>query len=117
MRKLAPQLEKWLQSYNQLLEKLIAEGFKATPTNAREGLANLTRTWVKKSVSIEWVQDDLVTSEQFNVPIRIYHPQPDRPLPLLIYFHGGAGAWPAASRCTSPSAAAWPKQPITLLYP
>ena len=91
MRKLAPQLEKWLQSYNQLLEKLVAEGFKPTPTNAREGLANLTRTWVKKRIDIEWVQDDLVESDQFNVPIRIYHPQPERPLPLLIYFHGGGG--------------------------
>lgn len=91
MRELAPQLEKWLQSYNQLIEKLIAEGFKQTPTNAREGLANLTRAWVKKSVPVKWVQDDLVESEHFNVPIRIYHSQPEYPLPLLVYFHGGGG--------------------------
>jgi acetyl esterase len=89
MRKLSPKLEKWLQAYNQLIEKLAEEGFKQTPTNAREGLANLTWTWVKKRLSVKWVQDDLVEGDQFNIPIRVYHPQPEQPLPVLVYFHGG----------------------------
>ncbi len=89
MRKLSPKLEKWLQAYNQLIEKLAEEGFKQTPTNAREGLANLTWTWVKKRLSVKWVQDDLVEGDQFNVPIRVYHAQPEQPLPVLVYFHGG----------------------------
>lgn len=89
MRQLAPKLEDWLKAYNTLLKKLESTGFKATSTNAREGLANLTYTLVTQKTPIDWIQDDLVEGDEFNVPIRIYHPQPDSQLPVLLYFHGG----------------------------
>lgn len=90
-RKLAPSLELWLQDYNTLLQTLEKNGFKQTPTNAREGLATLTRKMVTERPEIAWVQDDLVEGELFNVPIRIYHPSPKTDLPILVYFHGGGG--------------------------
>lgn len=89
MRKLSPELENWLEGYNKLLKQLEADGFKQTPTNAREGLTNLTWTLVTEKPSIQWVQDDLVQGEAFNVPVRIYHPKPGVHLPVLLYFHGG----------------------------
>lgn len=89
MRRISPKLEQWLFAYNVLAKKLAAEGFKQTPTNAREGLANLTSTWMKKKVSVKWVQDDMVEGKDFSVPIRIYHPEPENYLPILVYFHGG----------------------------
>lgn len=64
-------------------------GFKQTPTNAREGLANLTYSYVKQKPDIAWVQDDLVAGADFDVPVRIYHPKPEQPLPVLLHFHGG----------------------------
>ncbi len=88
-RQLAPQLEEWLSGYNKLMEKLNKNGFKPTSTNAREGLANLTSTLVSKKMTVDWVQDDLVEAEEFNVPIRMYHPQPGNRLPVLLYYHGG----------------------------
>lgn len=89
MRQLSPKLESWLKEYNKLLKDLEESGFKQTPTNAREGLAHLTRTLVTEKPVIKWIQDDLVEGEEFNVPVRIYHPQPESHLPVLLYFHGG----------------------------
>lgn len=89
MRKLSPKLEEWLRGYNKLVQKLLASGFKPTSTNAREGLANLTYTLVTKKPALRWVQDDLVEGGDFSVPVRIYHPQPEAKLPVLVYFHGG----------------------------
>lgn len=89
MRKLSPKIEEWLNGYNKLLEKLKENGFTSTSTNAREGLANLTATLVSGKPAVPWIQDDLVEGEQFDVPVRMYHPQPEVSLPLLIYFHGG----------------------------
>lgn len=89
MRKLSPKLEKWLEAYYWLVNKLLEEGFKQTPTNAREGLASLTETWVKKKLAVTWIQDDLIEGDEFDVPVRIYHPRPEEPLPVFIYYHGG----------------------------
>lgn len=89
MRQVSVKLINWLDSYNKLARQLEETGFKATPTNAREGLAGMTWTWVTRKTAIEWVQDDLVDGKEFDVPIRIYHPDPERQLPVLVYFHGG----------------------------
>ncbi len=89
MRQLPKDLHDWLEAYHQMVEELEAGGFKQTPTNAREGLANLTWTLVTRKPEVKWIQDDLVEGGQFNVPVRIYHPQPESRLPVLVYFHGG----------------------------
>jgi acetyl esterase/lipase len=88
-RQLAPGLQPWLENFNRQMAALRAEGFKTTPTNAREGLANLTRALVTDIPDIAWCQDDVVTAHPFNVPVRIYHPEPDTALPVLVYLHGG----------------------------
>ncbi len=89
MRQISVKLAHWLEACNKLVEQLEETGFKATPTNAREGLAGMTWTWVKRKTAIKWVQDDLVEGKEFDVPVRIYHPDPERCLPVLVYFHGG----------------------------
>lgn len=89
MRKPAPGIEKWLTGLNILLQELKESGFKPTPTNAREGLANLTAGLVSSKPAIQWIQDDFVPGEKFDVPVRIYHPRPEEQLPVLIYYHGG----------------------------
>ena len=89
MRSLHPALVPWLDDFNALVKKLIAAGFKASPINAREGLANLTRANVTSRTDIAWVQDDYVATPGYHVPVRIYHPAPDTALPVLVYFHGG----------------------------
>ncbi|AZN36435.1 alpha/beta hydrolase [Iodobacter ciconiae] len=89
MRQLSPKISPWLASFNQQLSTMQANGYKPTCTNVREGLAYLTAAFVTDIPAIPWVQDDLVPSPRYKVPVRIYHPNPNRALPVLIYFHGG----------------------------
>lgn len=89
MRKLHPNLVPWLEKNNALVAKLVAEGFKATPINAREGLAKLTLLNVTHIPPVAWIQDDYVDTMDYRVPVRIYDPKPQEELPVLIYFHGG----------------------------
>ena len=89
MRHLSSKLQNWLYSYTRFMNELLEPGFKQTPTNTREGLANLTLLLVTDSPKISWVQDDLVNAPDYAIPVRIYHPTPDASLPVLIYYHGG----------------------------
>ncbi len=89
MTRLAPDLEGWLQQFHSRIATLMAQGFKPTPTNAREGLALLTRQMNTRQTDLPWVQDDLVAGSAYDVPIRIYHPVPNAALPVLVYLHGG----------------------------
>lgn len=89
IREVSPRLRPWLDNFNELMATLIAGGFKPTPTNAREGLANLTAGLVTDRPDIAWCQDDLVHGREYDVPVRIYHPEPSTALPVLVFFHGG----------------------------
>ena len=89
MRQVSPKLQTWLDNFNTAANLLIDGGFKPTATNAREGLANLTIELVTESPDVAWVQDDLVAGDAYHVPVRIYHPEPETALPVLVYYHGG----------------------------
>lgn len=89
MHQLDPALAAWLEEYNRELADLVAKGYKATAIGAREALANLTRQMVTPGPDIAWVNDELVAGRDYTVPVRIYHPDPKRPLPVLVFFHGG----------------------------
>lgn len=40
-------------------------------------------------VEIARVEDLIIPSEGFNIPVRLYHPNPDLNTPVILYFHGG----------------------------
>ncbi|MCB1862954.1 MAG: alpha/beta hydrolase [Gammaproteobacteria bacterium] len=82
-------LQNWLDAFNALKQKLLESGFKITPSNAREALETLTRRYVTSAPEIPLVQDDMVPGNRYSVPVRIYHPQPEEALPLLLLAHGG----------------------------
>lgn len=87
---LHPGLKEWLDNYNRTMRQLEQGGFKPTPTNVREGLDAMTRSLVREKPDIPWVGDDLVAAPfAYPVPVRIYHPEPDQALPVLVYYHGG----------------------------
>lgn len=82
-------LQNWLEAFNALKQQLLESGFKITPSNAREALETLTRRYVTSAPEIPLIKDDLVPGSHFQVPVRIYHPQPDAALPVLVFAHGG----------------------------
>jgi acetyl esterase/lipase len=93
MYQVSPKIKEWLNQYNAVKKELINYGFKPTPTSVRENFANITKEYVPHVPDnirdIIWKRDDLVPGDDFSVPIRIYHPDPERALPILVYYHGG----------------------------
>jgi acetyl esterase/lipase len=85
----APPLVQWLAHFNQVKEEMLKAGFTPTATNAREALAGLTFGLVTERPAISWTRDDLVKAAPYNVPVRIYHPEYNQPLPVLVFVHGG----------------------------
>ncbi|WP_293760462.1 alpha/beta hydrolase [uncultured Aquitalea sp.] len=85
----SPQLGPWLEQFNGLLARLQAAGYKATAIGAREALAGLTAQFVPPGPAVAWVNDELIDGDDYAVPVRIYHPQPEAALPVLLYLHGG----------------------------
>ena len=78
-----------LDKLGHMQRRAIERGFQITVTNVRESLFSLTRTFVTKIPSIPLVIDSVIQGRDYPVPIRIYHPDPDRPLPVALFVHGG----------------------------
>lgn len=108
---LLPAVANYLNVLNQqLLPAFINTGSIPNAINARDGLANLTRTFVTEAVDIPLIIDDIIkfdadiahteTDDAYDVPVRIFYPSlPIDPaehtkptsLPVMLYFHGGGG--------------------------
>lgn len=59
-----------------------------TPEQVRQGMRVMTQA-LGAGEAVAAVQDHVIATAAGELAIRIYHPQPDRALPVLVYFHGG----------------------------
>ncbi|MDR2727460.1 MAG: alpha/beta hydrolase [Deltaproteobacteria bacterium] len=84
------ELAEFLHVFHQItIPELLAKGYKPTPVNSREALANLTGAMVTEIVEVPQIYDDIVPARGYCVPVRIYNPNPAEALPVLMNFHGG----------------------------
>lgn len=68
------------------------QGFEYTPIGMRESLDLMTRRFVTQAPDVPYVRDTLLgrlEQLEYPVPLRIYHPDPDAALPVLVFSHGG----------------------------
>lgn len=86
MRQLTASLAQWLKTFNLLMDDVIASGMPLTVASVREGLAAITRELVTDIPDMALIKDTVIADR---VPVRIYHPQPEQALPVLLFFHGG----------------------------
>lgn len=94
MRKLKPSMEEFLTTYNNVtLPNLLASGYVPNAINKREALAATTRIWTTSAPTpVAQILDDTIDGgKEYDVPVRIFHPDPEKELPVMIYFHGGGG--------------------------
>ena len=85
-------LQQLLVRSNELIRQQREQGREYTPIGAREALDFMTRRFVTQAPEIPLVQDALVRDERtsaYPVPVRIYHPDPENNLPVLLFAHGG----------------------------
>jgi len=82
-------MRNWLAELSAYRRQVVAMGYRITITNVRESLHNLTRLFVTKAPDIALVRDDVVPSPEYRVPVRIYHPAPEKNLPVILFAHGG----------------------------
>ncbi len=75
-----------------LLDELARQGLppfeQMSPTQARV-VALGFRDMQGEPESVAEVRDILVPGPTGALPVRLYHPAPGKPLPLVVYFHGG----------------------------
>ncbi len=84
------ELVQFLHEFHDLkVPALKAAGYKLTQLNARESYAALNYIMLKEKLEVAQVYDELVPSPEYFVPVRIYNPNPEEALPVLMHFHGG----------------------------
>ncbi|MCW8328652.1 alpha/beta hydrolase [Photobacterium sp. SDRW27] len=84
---LPPKLQLWLTQFNHILAQSERDGIQPTPELARMGLANITEQCVTDIPPINHVIDAEICHT--TIPCRIYHPDSNTPLPVILFIHGG----------------------------
>lgn len=84
-----PQLRDWLAAVNEAKRREREHGYRRTIISVRESLEWITRKYVTDIPQLGWVRDDVITGRDFPVPVRVYHPDPQTPLPVALFVHGG----------------------------
>ena len=87
--KLPEAVRAWLGEVNRLNDELRRAGHQRTVAEAREALAAITQHFVTRPSEVACVQDERFAGAQGPIPLRLYHPQPDRALPVILFAHGG----------------------------
>ena len=84
----SPKLSAFLKQSNKYIERMKARGVLPTTENARAGMAQLAG-FVSAIPDIAHIEDRVIVSHDLKIPVKIYSPSPDVPLPVLMYYHGG----------------------------
>ncbi len=84
----SPKLSGFLKQSNTYTQRMKARGVLPTPENARAGMAQLA-CFVSNIPEIAHIEDRTIVSHGLKIPVKIYSPWPDVPLPVLMYYHGG----------------------------
>ena len=82
------QLTSFLAQVNQAIADAKQQGIGYQVEATRTGLNNLAN-FISDKPPISLVVDRVIEADGHSVPVRIYHPNPEKALPVLIHYHGG----------------------------
>lgn len=86
---ISPKLKDFIDQVNSAAITAKNEGVIFTPELVRENLNKLS-VFVGEGPKLDYVQDNtLTTSSSINIAVRIYSPDPNNALPVVIHYHGG----------------------------
>lgn len=86
---LLPKVKDFLDKFNQQQEILKASHHKTTALNNREGSDATGKIFLTEIQAVDEVIDDEIMSGKYPICVRIYNPNKQQKLPVLLYFHGG----------------------------
>lgn len=85
---ISPKLSGFLAQSNTYIARMKNRGVLPTPENARAAMAQLAG-FVSDIPGIAHIEDRVIATPDLKIPVKIYSPSPDVPLPVLMYYHGG----------------------------
>ena len=77
-----------LQQVNEGIAQAKASGTAFEPSVIRQNLENLS-AYMIPGPEVALINDSFITIGEHDIAVRIYHPAPDKELPVLLHFHGG----------------------------
>ena len=77
-----------LKQVNEGLEQAKTSGAAFEPSIIRQNLENLS-AYMIPGPEISLIKNTFIMVAEHQVSVRIYHPNPEQPLPVLLHFHGG----------------------------
>ncbi|NCO71164.1 MULTISPECIES: alpha/beta hydrolase [Shewanella] len=84
----SPKLTDFLALANSNIALAKQHNVQFTPAILRENL-NKLGALMSDSPSVSYIADKAFTLTDRAIPIRVYSPAPEQPLPVLVHFHGG----------------------------
>ncbi|MBB1438025.1 alpha/beta hydrolase [Shewanella sp. SG41-4] len=84
----SPKLTDFLALANSNIALAKQNNVQFTPTILRESLHKLGAL-MSDSLAVSYIADKMLTLPDRTISVRIYSPAPDKPLPVLLHFHGG----------------------------
>lgn len=77
-----------LKQVNASIEQAKLSGAAFEPNVIRQNLENLS-AYMMPGPDIAVIKNTIIAHGDHNLAVRIYHPSPDKALPVLLHFHGG----------------------------
>ena len=84
----SPKLEPFLAQVAIGAQELKDQGIIITPQMTRANLEKLA-AFLPQGPQISLIKDSILDAGDRAIKVRIYHPAPDKALPVLLHFHGG----------------------------
>ncbi len=82
------ELAAFLEKSNEIIRKQKLDNIVQTPFIARKALESLM-SYTGEAPFIALSMDRFFNSGDRFIPVRIYHPEPDNVLPVMVFIHGG----------------------------
>ncbi|MDR2054445.1 MAG: alpha/beta hydrolase [Desulfovibrio sp.] len=89
MATLHKNLQQWLEKLNAENSVATSQGYVPTVIAIREGFAGVGRSLITKIPDVALIREGIIPTPGYNVPVRVFHPAPEKELPVLMYYHGG----------------------------
>ncbi len=77
-----------LKQVNAGIEQAKASGDAFNPSIIRQNLENLS-AYMIPGPKIPLIKNSVINAHGQEIAVRIYHPEPEKSLPVLLHFHGG----------------------------